>query len=696
MTWGMPSSLQGLFSRVPAGAKAVKPRVYATIDRATSEYLSAPNLAQNADVISTINSAVDPAYASNKACKRICQRIRTRNQRVQYVALQLLENCVRSCGEPFHAELAHSDLLTELGRMADRSVWCATDIQRLVLALIQEWAYELRYPRFSEVFNRLKRLNLPFEPRGGPMEARLQPYPGYSPPPPHAAAAAAAHQNGRTGPQRPMSRPGSPPAGSAHLGPDLLRPDRSPTELLSDLQAARGTVALLTEVLDGIEADGSWDRVKDEYCCEVAGACGALSQRLAGLVSAGVSDERVIAVALELNDDVQRALDRRGTLVQIAEGQRPPPRVTAVSQPGPQTTAAAATSNGHGDGAPATTSETPILTTTTTTTSQQPGQTTSSGGAPARGGPQETTTTTQNSEPTPLIDLLSLDWEPTPVPEPFVAPPPIAAPQQNNPFAAAPPASAVGTTGTTASAQHAASAPNPFLHDDAFASVTSLPPPTNTQPQQAQTSSGAGGEEDAPASSSFPRPQTGAAVPAAPVGSAPASASSAPASEAPVPATGPAPTHRPPSSSGNPFAASAAPPSHVASSSGGLSFQRRAPPSVIIPPNDGDYPSAGPMTAPAGYMGGRLEPTTATMGGGPAPPPMTSTGSFPANRSSFDFDRRPSTTAGYPSIYTPTPGAIPPTSGAGAFGGPGKKGTDAFSELVSLTPKREEVPPPPK
>lgn len=617
------------------------------------------------DVVSTINSAIDPTYASNKACKRICLRLRTRNQRVQYVALQLLENCVRSCGEPFQAELAKSDLLNELARMGDRSVWCASEIQRLVLALIQEWAYEIKIPQFSALYNKLKQRGMPFEPRGSAIEARLQPYPGLSPPPPGgyqnyptsaaAAGAGETHQHGHAPahhhPQQPYPGGGGqvppqaggfgrPPSRSAAiLGPDLLRPDRTIPELQSDLEVARGTVALLTEVLDGAVAESNWAAMKEEYCTEVASACEAVQGRVAALLGGGVRDERVVAAALEVNDEAQKALERRSHLVDVAEGRAvpPPPRARREDRD---------------EDVPV---ETPV--------------------GVVNDAPQP-----QRQDPGPLLDLLDLDWTPAPesstvgggsavkVVDPFLPPGPMEPPQMNNPFNPF-----AQTTAAATAAATTASAPPPKTVSSASAPPSmAVSVPVSSTPSPPEESGGGGGGQSNP----FLSDDAFVGLAADPT-----------------------------ASSGNPFASAAA-----GSVAGTASFKR--PPPVVIPGNTNEAIPPAPYTAPPGafQLGSGTNvpgftsfpqqiPATTT-GAGTAgafnawPPPARHGGGGPTTAS----------TPMYPPVYAPTPTQTPMTSPYPGFPGhsssvfavPPKPQADAFTGLVALAPEKAEAPPPPK
>jgi hypothetical protein len=460
------------------------------------------------------------------------------------------------------------------------------------------------------------------------------------------------------------------------------------------LETARGTVTLLNEVLDGAEKEGNYAAVKEEYCLEVAGACDAIKERVAALLDSAISDEGVVSAAIEVNDDAQRALDRRMVLMEIADGRRAAP-VGVATATTPTAAAAAA--------------------------------------APAA----ETTTTAATTAPAPanLMDLLDLDWTPTPEPgtsvaDPFLPPPPMIPPPMNNPFAAAGGAAAgvVGAVGalaaagatsgkqyspkggstsqvsspvaaaatgvaspSAASADGEKSKSNPFLNDDAFSQLSlsretsgvSAPPPATVVPITVPT----------PAS-------PGAAAAGQPLSSRP---------------------------SGNPFASASA-------ESGGAAFNR--PPSLVIPGHDpiaaGFTP--GPYTAPAGGAGGAAffgsgAPPAAGNGSAamttsgmmaPSPAyqafhaPLPTAGAVPYHHQQqqhysaqqFSATGAGANAFGAPSPYVPTPNQQHQSFGGAAAPTPGMYGTnqmpgqppvsDSFKDLVVLKPKKEEAPPPPK
>lgn len=272
------------------------------------------------------------------------KRLQVRKGRAQALTLQLVEHCVRTCGEPFHRELASSELFPELVRMTDQSAWCPPEVQQQVLALLQEWAYTLRPSAFVNTYNKLRARGMAFPSRtgegatytapAGSPAASFQPYPGLSPPPPPSQPGSGAGIN----PAADLfgagdAYPGSPNAVSTPArGSALLSPGQPPAKLKADLEVARNTVALLQEVLGGVPENDPAG-VKEDYVTDMAEQARAMRTRLTGLIER-LDDEALLGAALEINDEAQRALDKYSTLVDVAEGRRaPPPRLGAQQQP---------------------------------------------------------------------------------------------------------------------------------------------------------------------------------------------------------------------------------------------------------------------------------------------------------------------------------------------------------------------------
>eukprot|EP00887_Chlorella_sp_A99_P004035 scaffold11.g4035.t1 len=628
----------------------MKARLYDLIDRATSEYLSAPNFALNTDVISSINAATDPGYAACKACKRFKRRLGQKNPRVQQLTLQLLENCVRSCGDRFHAELAKNELFPELLRLADRTIWSSAQVQAQVLALLQEWAYVLRPAQFANAYSKLKAKGLPFPPPppGGPGGAAaapggaFEPYPGLSPGPPGGGPAGGPAPPGGYGvfPGTYPPPPGGPGAGGASgaAGPrpyEPLSPRQQPEKIRASLEVARNTLSLFDDMLDGAAEEADPAAVRQDYITDMSHQVTAqMKAKLTSLIER-VTDESILVASLELNDSTQRSLDHYADLIAAADGRRPrpPPRPRAAPPPLAPGVPGAAEAAAAGAAA---------------------------GAAAAAAAAATTPPAKSASGRAAVVDLLSLDdWSPPPAATSAEAAGPGAAPEAaaplpqrhssvpelaagNNPFA---PAAAAAPAGAPPAPAAAAAAPaaNPFLSDDSFAGAIQ---PGALQP---------------------PPPPALARLPAARLG---ALAGSAPGVARPplLPAAA--------AGSGNPFAAAPA---------RSVSFPDEAP--ALQPLGSADAPAAAAGTALYSTHSFSMQQAAAV------PPPPLAVGGLGAG-------------GAYPPPPPPAAAASPP----GAYAPPVSPGfgtaqpapaylrpiNDAFTDLLSLTPKRDEPPPPPR
>lgn len=340
------------------------------------------------------------SYLSKKACRKFRKCLKGRSPLQQSLALQLVEACVRSCGEPFQGELARSELLGDLAGMGENSSWCPPETRQQVLTLLQEWALTLPSSQFSNAYDNLRARGVVFPARAPPgADGRPNPYPGLTQGmvpgalPPDSAL-----------PGSPAPQPGGRPSGGGRLagGSRLLSPDQAPDKLRADLDVARNTVTLFEEVLDGV-GPGDARAVKEDYVADMADQVTAMKGRLGPLIQAA-SDERVLGDALGLNDDAEKALGRYRDLLAIAD--------------------APAGDAGH----------------TVRPSASRPAPPRPLAAAPSAPPPRPA--------PAPVPDLLSLDdWEPAPagpgapVADPFATSAPVPTPGagtvalSNNPFA---------------------------------------------------------------------------------------------------------------------------------------------------------------------------------------------------------------------------------------------------------------------
>jgi hypothetical protein len=234
------------------------------------------------------------------------------------------------------------------------------------------------------------------------------------------------------GPSPPGFSSVRPPA-HARAPPGLLSPDQPPVKVMEDLKVARETVSLFEEVLGSISEEGD---LEAEHVKEVAERCQALQSRLAGMVQY-VSDEAVLAAALELHDDAVKMLEKHRAMLEGRRGPAGAPSSGSMQQK-KETAAASAVGPIPAPSGPGGAAVAAAASGTVATTIAVPPKQPILGKQPAA----------------PSADLLmDLDWNPAPespsssssAPA-FVDPfhPPVAAPlpKLNNPFAPAPPGTA--------------------------------------------------------------------------------------------------------------------------------------------------------------------------------------------------------------------------------------------------------------
>lgn len=131
------------------------------VDDATSEALEEPDWAMNLDICDMINQE---KLSSVDLIRGIKRRIVIKNPRVQYLALVLLETCVKNCEKAF-SEVAAERVLDEMVKLIDDPQTVVNNRNK-ALMLIESWGEstsELRYlPVFEETYKSLKSRGIRF------------------------------------------------------------------------------------------------------------------------------------------------------------------------------------------------------------------------------------------------------------------------------------------------------------------------------------------------------------------------------------------------------------------------------------------------------------------------------------------------------------------------------------------------------
>lgn len=121
------------------------------VEEATSETLEGPDWAANLEICDMINSE---KIDSIEFIRGIKKRIMLKNARVQYLALVLLETCVKNCEKAF-SEVASERVLDEMVKLID-DPGTVVNNRNKALILIEAWGEsgnELQYlPVYEETY----------------------------------------------------------------------------------------------------------------------------------------------------------------------------------------------------------------------------------------------------------------------------------------------------------------------------------------------------------------------------------------------------------------------------------------------------------------------------------------------------------------------------------------------------------------
>ncbi|RWW70975.1 hypothetical protein BHE74_00021319 [Ensete ventricosum] len=121
------------------------------VEDATSENLDGPNWSANLEICDMINSE---KFHSVEFIRGIKKRIMLKNPTVQYLALVLLETCVKNCEKAF-SEVAAERVLDEMVKLIDDPQTVVNNRNK-ALVMIEAWGEsgeELRYlPVFEETY----------------------------------------------------------------------------------------------------------------------------------------------------------------------------------------------------------------------------------------------------------------------------------------------------------------------------------------------------------------------------------------------------------------------------------------------------------------------------------------------------------------------------------------------------------------
>ncbi|XP_027360228.1 TOM1-like protein 1 [Abrus precatorius] len=249
------------------------------VDDATSEALDEPDWAMNLDLCDLINTE---KVNSVELIRGIKKRIMVKSPRVQYLALVLLETCVKNCEKAF-SEVAAERVLDEMVRLIDDPQTVVNNRNK-ALMMIEAWGEstgELRYlPVYEETYKSLKSRGIRFPGRDNESLAPI-----FTPP-------------------RSVSAPEADVNVPQHDVPVLSFTLEQTKEAFD---VARNSIELLSTVLS---SSPQQDALQDDLTTTLVQQCRQSQATVQRIVETAGESEALLFEALNVNDEIQKVLTK--------------------------------------------------------------------------------------------------------------------------------------------------------------------------------------------------------------------------------------------------------------------------------------------------------------------------------------------------------------------------------------------------
>ncbi|PKU73025.1 TOM1-like protein 1 [Dendrobium catenatum] len=252
------------------------------VEEATSETLEGPDWSINLEICDMMNSE---KVNSVELIRSIKNRIMTKNPRVQYLALVLLETCVKNCEKAF-SEVAAERVLDEMVKLIDDPQTIVNNRNK-ALVLIEAWGesgQELRYlPVFEETYKSLKSRGIRFPGRDDESLAPI-----FTPP-------------------RSTSESES-FVGVTQQDHNEVHVQSFSTEQTKEaFDVTRNSVELLSTVLS---SSPQQEALQDDLTTTLVRQCRECQYTVQRIIETAGENEAVIFEALNLNDELQKILSK--------------------------------------------------------------------------------------------------------------------------------------------------------------------------------------------------------------------------------------------------------------------------------------------------------------------------------------------------------------------------------------------------
>lgn len=249
------------------------------VEEATAEAMEGPDWAANLEICDLINSE---KVNSVDLIRSIKKRIMLKSPKVQYLALILLETCVKNCEKAF-SEVAAERVLDEMVKLIDDPQTVVNNRNK-ALVLIETWGEsgnELRYlPVYEETYKSLKSRGIRFPGRDDESLA-----PVFTPP-------------------RTVSEAEANTYVPQHTHHDIPIRSFSKEQIKEAFDVARNSIELLSTVLS---SSPQQDVLQDDLTMTLVQQCHESQYTIQRIIETA-GDEAVLFEALNLNDEIQKAI----------------------------------------------------------------------------------------------------------------------------------------------------------------------------------------------------------------------------------------------------------------------------------------------------------------------------------------------------------------------------------------------------
>ncbi|KAJ8510839.1 hypothetical protein OPV22_001273 [Ensete ventricosum] len=264
------------------------------VEEATSEKLDGPDWSANLMICDMVNSDNDNGIEFIRGIKK---RIMSKNpSRVQYLALLLLETCVKNCEMAFSV-VAAERVLDEMVKLIANPQTVSTN-RKKALVMIEAWGEsgeELRYlPVYEETYKSLKSRGIHFPGRDSESIA-----PVFTPP--HSVSETEAYDS------------------IAQQTDGVPMGNFTAEQIKEVFDVAQNSVELLSTVLS---SSPHQEVLQDDLSNTLFQQCRQSQYTIQSIIEAAGDDEAVLFEALNVNDELQRVLSNEDALIRKPAGSR--------------------------------------------------------------------------------------------------------------------------------------------------------------------------------------------------------------------------------------------------------------------------------------------------------------------------------------------------------------------------------------